>query len=373
MSGLEKELRGLKAQAEATLLRDVKVTPEMKERLFRRIQAEKARRTAPRVPAWALRSASAAAAVAVVVAAGQGAVEQAQPAEQRAVANQSGAPIQTSPQPGSNTANGRLSATKVTITTSAQLQDAQGNAVNFKLEGADTDTYAATTGTEAQPGRKIVLNAEYALKVSDAEAVSASLQQLARSNGGYVVEANVQKVDDATVQGRLVLRIPSTRYGGVLEQIRTLGEVKSERQWSQDVTDQFIDQETRLKVLQEHEAKLLELAGKAEKFEDWLKVTQQLNETRAQIESSQGRLKRLTNEVEYSTMTIHLNQPAHLKGAAAPTLWRQMGNSFSESVALMMGLARDFVVGLAAVAPFLGPVGILAIGALLVMRRRRRA
>jgi hypothetical protein len=439
MAASKEGLRGLREQAEATLFDGWGVTPELKRKLQRRIaEAEEMELTGshtgehpltePRRASWRKRTTwrlwlgpvVAAACVALVVA-GQlmpqlggptGTTEQAgQVAEGQAPAAQApaGAPA-TVPPPVSQVPGygqvvdqygDRMTVTKVDIapitvpnqsaaSLTAQVLDkssaftvTNGVGTNVTLTDANGNTVPSESitipGIEAKPGQMIVLNAEYQLQVKDANAAMRDLQNLATGAGGYVIDAALNKGSDGSWAGRLTLRIPAGAYTGAIDRVRQAGEVKHERQWSQDVTDQYTDLEARVRIQQEYETKLTELAAKAETFEDWLKLTQQINETRAQIERMQGTLKQLGNQVQYSTVNVTLTQPAPdqppapaPRPASGQGLWPQMRWAFGESVRTLGGFGRDFLVGLAGVAPFIVLLTALAVVVAVALRGRRR-
>lgn len=395
-------LRSLRRTAEETVLREVRVTPDLKARLMERIlsgEADAEPEPRPAAPArtrldwrrgpWASRLAAglvAAAALALALQtrlpelpqapAAEQAEEDALPRERLAENKPQAGPAQ----PAVTILNGQATDNVTVVTNSSAAKftvtatDAQGVQVGSysrSTEGASS----AIPGVEAQPGRQIILNAEYSLRVTDARAALASLQSLANASGGYVTDATLSRMESGAWSGRVVLRIPAGGYGGAIEAVRQAGEVLQERQWTQDVTERFQDTERRLRIQQEMEQKLQELAAKASTFEDWLKLTRQINETRAQIEAMQGSLKQMNNQVAYSTIVVGLNQPAprELPAAAPPDqgLASQMIRSFERSLWRLAGWGRELLVGLAAAAPLLVPAGLVGLG--LWWRRRSRA
>lgn len=350
----ETGMEGLKRQAEASLFSDLKVTPEMKERLKWRIRERERRKQGQsrgRWAAWSVAAAVAALAVSAPLLSGPLGMEQVgrnpgpaaedgradRTAAERPAATPAKAPpqgmqftlkAQSVDQEGAEVAPESLTRSTNTAAYAIKLTatDASGNA----LTGTSG---SAVTAPEIHPGRKIILNADYALEVQDARLAMSRLQQMTASTGGYVVEANLNQNGDGSWTGRMVARIPSLQYESAVNQVRTVGEVKSERQWSRDVTEQYMDLESRIRIESAHEQKLQELAGKAASFDDWLKLTQRINETRAQIERMEGQIKLLANQVEFSTLTIGLTQPAPgqaEKQEQPKGLLGQMGDSFRE-------------------------------------------
>lgn len=389
MTEQRKGLSGLRAQADATLFDQWQVTPELRERVHRRIRlAEKGRPTGRRPGGWVWAGGVAAAALLVAVV-GLNQPKQAEPVATKAPEAERQRPAEAPAQyqyqrmdMSPITVRGFEADKLVTLSPPVQFTgtsmadttltvgaaDANGNVVN---QGG-----APIAGVQVQPGRKIVLNAEYQLKVQDAAATMQLLQDLTNASGGYMVNAGLTKGSDGSYQGAAQLRIPSGLYGGAVQRVRQLGEIRQERQWSQDVTEQYMDLEARIRIQQEYEVKLKELAGKANTFEDWMKLTQQINSTRAEIERMEGSLKLMANQVDYSTINVSLFQPAP-EEASQPKpepekgLWAQMAWTFGESVRQLGQAGRGALVALAAIAPF-AVAAALVLGALLVVMRLRR-
>ncbi|MFZ5817930.1 MAG: DUF4349 domain-containing protein [Bacillota bacterium] len=378
----ERRVTGLKEVARATVLQELRVTPEMRARLERRIR--RLEPAAKRRSGWWLPAGATAVAAVLLLAVGLGrwgAPEQGQPLE--------GAPAQIPPPaPSAGAAKAAADAdliplsdaygNKVVITGSnvftAQVQDQSGKVIEGQLSAKNAPPPpSGLPGVEARPGQRIVLNADYSLEVADAHGVMASLQAMTAAAGGYVVESTLNRGEDGSWAGRLVLRIPAERFSATTARMGEYGKVTHQRQWSQDVTDQYTDLESRLVVLQEHEQKLQELALQAANFDDWLRLAKQLNETRTQVERLQGQLKQLANRVEYSTLNIGLFQPAPGQESIGKEdgLGRQMSAAFAGSIRRMSEAGREALVALAGVLPLLVPVAILLVGLLLWLRRRR--
>ncbi len=387
MSRSERRVTGLKTYAAANLFADWRVTPGLAVGVRERARLAEERR---RSRAWLMPTATAVAALALFALLGRGfsggtaAGPAAGPAGQATGAAQ--VPDRLSP--AGSAANPPAidlaadAAVKVTITDEAaftvRTTDAYGNAVWYSSVQSDLDSVpapaSAIAGVEVQPGKKLILNGDYTIRVKELEPAIDALQRLALERGGYLVETTVNRADDGSAAARIVLRLPAERFGEVVGSVGELGDIQRQQVWSQDVTAQFIDQESRLKVLTEHEQKLQELAQSAANFDDWLRLAKQINETRAQVESLQGSLKQLANQVEYSTLNIALVQPAPGK---EPTVVRsegvgaEMSGAFRASVGLLGSAVRWSLVGLSAAAPFLLPLGLVGGAVWLGVRRRR--
>jgi hypothetical protein len=78
----------------------------------------------------------------------------------------------------------------------------------------------------------------------------------------------------------------------------------------QDVTEEFVDLESRERNLLAAEESLLELYDRAESVEDTLTVERELTDIRGQIEEVQGRIQYLERRTATSEIVLHLEPVA---------------------------------------------------------------
>ncbi len=187
----------------------------------------------------------------------------------------------------------------------------------------------ATTNIAANTDHKIIYNVYLHLIVSDTQETFAQLGQIARDMGGFVANSNTWK-DGEQVRGTLTVRIPANNLDDALTRFRSLAlDIESERVDSQDVTEEFVDLESRLTNLQRTEAELLELLesrSSTGKTSDILEVHRELTNIRAQIEQIQGRMKYLDNLSSLATVQITLTPDALMQPVVVGG-WRPEGTA----------------------------------------------
>ena len=132
---------------------------------------------------------------------------------------------------------------------------------------------------------------------------------------------------------------------------------------TQDVTEEFIDVEARLKTKKELEARYLELLKQAKTVADIVSIEGQIANVRAEIESMEGRLKYLNNQVSFSTLSVSYYQ----ESAAGYGFGSKLLNSLKSGWFNLV----DFLFWLLRLWPFV--LGITAVAIWWVRRRRSRA
>ena len=86
------------------------------------------------------------------------------------------------------------------------------------------------------------------------------------------------------------MRVPPGKMAGLLEKLRVLGTVTSENSTGEDITDEYVDLEARLKTMKASEARLLELLQRqTRKLADVLAVEKELTRVRGDIEAYEAR------------------------------------------------------------------------------------
>jgi hypothetical protein len=183
------------------------------------------------------------------------------------------------------------------------------------------------TSTELE--RKIIYNVDLHLIVKDTDQALDEIQRLVAEMGGFVSESNVWR-EDTFRRGTITVRVPAGQLEDALAQFRGLAlDVESENVDSQDVTEEYVDLEARLRNEQRTETELLELlASRSEtgKTQDILEVHRELSNVRAQIEQIQGRMRYLENLSAMATVRITVTPDALLEPIAVAG-WRPQGTA----------------------------------------------
>lgn len=210
----------------------------------------------------------------------------------------------------------------------------------------------------------LIYNGTLRLQVEDIPAARIEALTYIQQQSGYVSnEADEQQY--ATRDLTLTVRIPQKQFATAMEKFVAMAKyVETRRMNSDDVTAEYIDNEARLKVRLESEKQLYEVLKRANTVTDIMAVQQQLRQIREEIESAQGRLKYLRNQVDYSTITLTFFVPQPRPDAPRMGFWSRIGDNIAGGWHLFV----DFIVFLFGIWPFV----LLAIGCLWAWRWLRK-
>ena len=155
--------------------------------------------------------------------------------------------------------------------------------------------------------RMVVQNSYLSLQVKNVSETIKQIKQQTGSAGGYMVESNLSNPDEAA-SGHITVRIPQQQLDTLLSQFRGLAvKVVSENLQGTDVTDQFVDNEERLRILERNKTRMEELMDKAVEISDIMSIQQQIFSLQSQIDSIKGKQNYLEKTTAMSLVTIYLS------------------------------------------------------------------
>lgn len=170
---------------------------------------------------------------------------------------------------------------------------------------AKTEELADEQSEMIPTNRKIIHRAELQLNVKNLENIQLMIEKKVSEYGGYIVESNVHRESEESISARLTVRIPEQHFQKFLTDAEgEAAEVLNRNVTGEDVTEQYIDLESRVKSKRTVEERLLEFMGKAEKTEDLLKISSDLSNVQEEIELIVGKMKYLENQTSFSTIEI---------------------------------------------------------------------
>ena len=227
--------------------------------------------------------------------------------------------------------------------------------------------------------RKIIRNAEITMEVASTTDTQHKVTSIAESNGGFVVTSEAKQrenVDPAqrTLDIKLVVRVPSPQFGVAFDEIKKLASnMPQENVTGQDVTEEFIDLEARIKTQKALELQFLEIMRGANKVADALEVQRQIAGVRTDIEMLEGRKRFLENRASLSTITVNIEAPKPAIAVTVPGFGQNLRDAVSESI----GIASDLVLFFTRFAIVMMPILIFVVlpsglVARYLVRRARR-
>jgi len=234
---------------------------------------------------------------------------------------------------------------------------APAEAVSGGGDGGDGDDPIAQAGN-----RELIRAATVELRVADYDRARERLTSDAERRGGFVSKANDRQHTTSAgnfTTGTVTYRVPADEFDAFLATVNETGTVVSSRQQTEDVTEEVVDLEARLRTLRAQRDRLRELYDQANDTEEVLSVERRLSEVQTEIERAEARKASLERQVALSTVTVELREPRPDEPPEGAWYDTPLVEAFLASVDGVVVTLRAAAVATAYAAPyllvFLGP------------------
>jgi hypothetical protein len=211
--------------------------------------------------------------------------------------------------------------------------------------------------------RMVIKNANIAVVVPDPAASMDRISRMAEEKGGYVVSANMYKQTIGSgievPRVSITVRVPAESLNEALAFIRSESDQdpQSESVNSQDITNEYVDLQSRLKNLEAAEVELTSIMQDAQRTEDVMAVYNQLVQIREQIEVLKGQITYYERSAALSSVSAELIadravQPIEIGG------WKPEGIA-KEAVETLLRTMQGLVSAVIWIVIYLLPVGLV--------------
>lgn len=175
--------------------------------------------------------------------------------------------------------------------------------------------------TQSRPrDTKVIKTGALATEVEDYEQAIKDVSSNLDRFDCFLADASTKEAAGGALIGELVIRVSPVDFEGLFAALRQVGRLESEDIKSADVTAEYVDIEARIAALRITEERLVELVKSksfVDRMEDLLKVEQEMNRVRTEIEQNEGRLRVMADRVALSTIAMTLREPARTVPSAA--------------------------------------------------------
>jgi hypothetical protein len=178
-----------------------------------------------------------------------------------------------------------------------------------------------------------------------------------------IIQNDTEGKEYGSIFRRITVRVPSKNFDLFLSDIsKGVSYFDNKEISSQDVTEEYIDIDARLKAKKILEARYLELLKKANKVSEMLEIEAQLSAIREEIEAKEGQLRYMQSQVSMSTINIEFYKTVANEGGATISYGSKIWNAITSG----FNSISSFFIGLLSIWPFL----IILAAAVYFIRKR---
>lgn len=234
-----------------------------------------------------------------------------------------------------------------------------GNSIQTKKAFSANET--SQNSDSKKISRKLIKNGNVVFETSDLEKTKLNIENLVQKYEGYISSDSKNEYDNK-VNYYLSIRIPAQYFDSILRGISNqISKFDSKEITISDVTEEFLDIESRLKNKKELEKRYLEILQQSKSVEDILNVERELGKLREEIEATEGRLNYLSNQVSFSTLSVSFYKKVNNETSFSGKIGESFKNGFEN--------LKSFLLFMLSVWPF---VIIIPISYLLFKKWRHR-
>ena len=190
------------------------------------------------------------------------------------------------------------------------------------------------------PDRHIIKTASVTIESDDAGSTVRKAIALAKEKGGYVFGLTEEVEPTGEHSAILEIRVPADEFEEVLLAIERLGKIRSKTVRAEDVTEEFLDIQSRLTALRESEKRILKMLSEAEDLDTVMRLENELAARRSEIERFEGRLRYLKERTTFCSISLTITEFRVV--ATPPETWAAVkvaADAWRELVKVLRALA----------------------------------
>jgi hypothetical protein len=215
---------------------------------------------------------------------------------------------------------------------------------------------------------KIIKTAVVDLEVKNVTGAVETIREIVNQRGGYLSTTNIGRNYNDQVTGTVVLRIPAVQFDSALSGVKEVGTVKTISTRGQDVTEEYVDVQAQISSYENQISQYNLIMKNATNVKDIINIQQQIDQVQTNLDRVNGRMKYLNSQIDYSTITVTLQEPEPVGG--------QRGHDFvtaiNEGINGFFGVIDVIIVLFLSLIPLI-IIGIVAYGGYMVWKRKRPA
>lgn len=222
--------------------------------------------------------------------------------------------------------------------TNSSAYDVASEDMVFDKAAAPNSTMIASPEAFEQ---KIIQTSYLRFETQNLDKTYQQIVRFVKQNNGFIQNDNSNKSGNQ-ISRNLEIRIPIANFQKTIDSISShVSFFDSKNISARDVTEEYIDLEARLNTKQTLEKRYLELLSKAANVKDMLEIERELSNIREEIESKQGRIKYLQDQVSLSTLNVEFYKITTETGVTlsyGSKMWNAIKSGFNGLSLFFLGL-----------------------------------
>lgn len=241
-----------------------------------------------------------------------------------------------------------------------------------KLSTINDASVKLVLNTPETVNRMIIKTGTMNLETEKYDETINQINEYVKNAGGYITNSNTSENATGKKFGSVTIRIFSDKYDAMLKDLSKFGKVQNSQINGNDVTSEYIDLQARMTTQSELEKRLLTLLNeKTAKLIDVVEVEEKLAEVRESIEQTQGRMKYLKNQADFSTLTVSVYEPSLMTTSSGGGFFYEISRGFSKGLKGFTEILSGMITFSIALLPIIVLLVILAYTTIFIYKKSK--
>ncbi len=238
---------------------------------------------------------------------------------------------------------------------------------------ADSIADSATDeSSSATADRKIIKTAQVSIKTKNYDTLMSEIKQKIEQYGGYVEQSQEYNYDSVSNRNAyMYIKIPADKLEQFIEELEAIGTVVSKVIESDDITDSYIDVESRINALETEEKTLLAILEKAENLTDVIELQNRLSAVRSDLESMKAKKQHYDGKIAYSGISLDINEVERVV-EGDDTFFGEVKERLMNNLYDLGDFLRELTISLIASLPYIAIVGVIAAVVIIIIKKSRK-
>jgi hypothetical protein len=259
----------------------------------------------------------------------------------------------------------------------AQSTDSDTVEESTSDDTATSDSNSVSKGEseiKVETNRKIIRNVSLDLETQDFDKVVDTIESEINALGGYAQSIDMNDLLSSTNRYcSIIARIPAAKLDSFVNKVDKTGNVVSKNMSAEDVTVNYVDMQSHVKVLKAEQKRLLELIEKAVDLDSIILLENQLTDIRYELESYESQLRMYDNLVDYSTVTISVQEVIrYTQLVEKDSTWQQMKSGLKDTLYDIKDNFTEFLVWIASNIPYIIFWGVVIIVGIVIIKKKTK-
>jgi len=207
---------------------------------------------------------------------------------------------------------------------------------------------------EIKDQRMIIKTGSLSLETEKYDNAETKILNIVKTHGGFISNTKSSLNTSGNKSGTIIAKVPADKFDLLVTDVSSIGKVMNQSIQASDVTEEYVDLESRLKTQKELEQRLLKLLNeKAVKLSDVIEVEEKLASVRQKIEGIEGKMKLLRSQSDLSTLTINVYEPSMISTSSGGGFFYELGQAVRKGLSGFTGVLAVSITILIAIIPIL--------------------